>query len=890
MPTPCIITREDIARVRASVSDRHTRAELTADLCRLNTLAAVKIAGSGHLGSSLSAMDIVVWLYTEVMNTLEVGVGSPHRDVYFSSKGHDAPGLYALLYAMGVIKEEKLLLLRRLGGLDGHPDVKIPGVEANTGSLGMGIGKGRGMAVGKTLQGHGGTVYVLLGDGELQEGQIYESLQTTAQQKTGNLVVIVDHNKVQSDKFVSQITDLGDLEAKFRVFGWHVERCDGNSMAALDAALTRLREVAGPRILIADTIKGRGVSFMEHPSAMPEAQSLYPWHSGAPADEPFARAWGELLARVNARLEGLGIAPVAPKEVSPRPKAPSGVTREYVADAYGKALVELARANEKIVVLDGDLAADCRVRLFEQTFPERFVENGIAEMDMVSMAGGLARAGMVPVVNTFASFLASRPNEQIYNNASERTKIIYVCHYAGLIPAGPGKSHQSLRDISLLGATPGITMLQPCNSEETEQALSWCVNKNPKSSMLRLIIGPSPRRIELPPDYALRPGWGTVLRQGTDAVLISYGPVMLHEALGAAEILAEKGFSLMVVNMPWLNCAETYWLASLISRFSTLHVLEDHSPVGGLGDCLSRVLHKKGLGAGVTVRTFGVEGWPACGTPPEALEAHGLDAKSLAEAFLKAGPTAVPGWSLARARGEIGHKPPKPAPFVGVISMHKCGSQTAYWTAKGSFPGCLVRHAHGLSTFHVQVTPSKLQEIVATRMACANSSAKPVIITLTREPLAVLRSALFHKYGEKVRDYFAGSLSAQSFDNFFEQFACSFVLRFRNYFDREIRDVFGVDVLSLPSPEPAGYVIGEGELARVAVIRLEDFNRVYAEVYRALGGEPPIQPVCRNVAEGNPDYERFKAEYAIAPEIVAAVRSFPWYRHMYPETAGRAAG
>lgn len=637
MITPAIISQEDIARVRAAVSDRHARAELTAGLCRMNTLAAVKIAGSGHLGSSLSAMDMVVWLYTEVMNTLDVGMESPHRDIYFSSKGHDAPGLYAVLHALGVLPQEKLLLLRRLGGLDGHPDVKIPGVEANTGSLGMGIGKGRGMALGKKLQGHGGMVYVLLGDGELQEGQIYESLQTTAHQKTDNLLVIVDHNKVQSDKYVREITDLLDLEAKFRAFGWHVDRCDGNDMAAFDAALGRLRGQAGPKILIADTIKGRGVSFMEHPQAMPSGQHLYPWHSGAPADEPFQRAWDELLERVNVRLSDLGVAPVEPQAVCPRPKPASSVTREYVADAYGAALVELARTNEKIVVLDGDLAADCRVRAFEQAYPQRFVENGIAEMDMVSMAGGLARAGLLPVVNTFASFLASRPNEQIYNNASELTKIIYVCHYAGLIPAGPGKSHQSLRDISLFGALPNCAIVQPCNAQETEALLAWCVDESPENCMIRLIIGPSPRRIELPEGYRLTPGRGCVLREGTNAVLFAYGPVMLHEALGAAEILAAKGFSLKVVNMPWLNKVDAAWLAEICAGFGEAHVLEDHSPVGGLGDALARTVNESGLG--LRVRTLGVAGWPACGTPPEVLEHHGLDASSLAAKLAGNGPT-----------------------------------------------------------------------------------------------------------------------------------------------------------------------------------------------------------------------------------------------------------
>ena len=147
-------------------------------------------------------------------------------------------------------------------------------------------------------------------------------------------------------------------------------------------------------------------------------------------------------------------------------------------------------------MLDADLASDCRVRPFELAEPDRFVENGIAEQDMVSMAAGMARHGLVPVVNSFASFLASRANEQIYNQASERTKVVYAMHYAGLVPAGPGKSHQSLRDASLMAAIPGITVVHPCNAEETRALVEWAVLEAPESVAIRLAIGPSPRRID----------------------------------------------------------------------------------------------------------------------------------------------------------------------------------------------------------------------------------------------------------------------------------------------------------------------------------------------------------------------------------------------------------
>jgi transketolase len=608
---------------------------LLADMCRANALVAVKRAGSGHIGSSFSALDVVVHLLWRELNVAELGWDDPNRDVFFSSKGHDVPGLYAALHALGVIPTERLLRLRRLGGLDGHPDVGVPGIEANSGSLGMGLSKGRGMAWAKRFLGRGGRVVVMTGDGELQEGQNWEAFAAAAHQRIGNLWAIVDRNELQSDKTTEEILALSDLAAKLRAFGWHVETCDGHDHDALTAAFSDLHGAPEdmPKALIARTIKGRGVSFMEHPVALRDSGGTYRWHAGAPDDEHFERAHDELLARIRERLPDVRLESVAHGEGSagePRSgagdtlqqsvaKSVRGATEEYVANAYGEELLRIVSDRADVVVLDADLASDCRVRAVELEQPSRFVEVGIAEQDMVSMAAGLARQGLLPVVNSFAAFLAARANEQIYNQASEGTKVVYALHYAGLIPAGPGKSHQSIRDVSLLAALPNTTIVQPASSEETRALLRWAVERADGNVAIRLAIGPSPRRIELPEPAE---GRGAVLREGTDAVLFAYGPVMLHEALTAAELLDGR---LQVVNMPWLNHVDAPWLAELVGPFAEVFVLEDHAPVGALGDTLRRVL------GGRAITVFGVEGWPACGTPAEALQFHGLDGSSLAD-------------------------------------------------------------------------------------------------------------------------------------------------------------------------------------------------------------------------------------------------------------------
>lgn len=633
------VTSDEFKRLNDADVPHFDRLRLFSDMCRLNALSAVKLAGSGHLGSSLSSIDIVVHLYLHEMNTIDVGVNSPDRDIYFSSKGHDCPGYYSVLAATGILTFEQLFKLRRLGGLDGHPDVKIRGVEANSGSLGMGISKARGMALGKELQGHAGRVFVMTGDGELQEGQIWESLQTTAHQKISNVTVIVDFNKIQSDKPVREIIDIEDLDAKFQVFGWHVERCDGHNFEELNEAFERLESVDDrPKVLIADTVKGKGISFMEGPRALNDGGGLYKWHAGAPDDDSYLAGTEEIRERIDEGLGKCGLEPVSLEVVETREKNRVRLkdVAEKVVTAYGQALVELGAEREDIVVLDADLSADCGLRPFENTFPGRFVENGIAEQDMVSLAGGLALQGLLPIANSFGVFLASRANEQIYTNSTEGTKIIYVCHYAGLIPAGPGKSHQSLRDISLFGALSNCTIMEPCNGIETKQALQWCVNEADENCMLRLIISPSPRTISLPDDYEFTLGVGTVLREGSDAVVFGYGPVLLHEALTAAEILEDKGFSLKVVDMPWLNRVDHDWLADTVGGRDTIFVLDNHSPYGGLGDSLLNSLARSGTLTDKTFKKLAVDDFPACGTPKEALTYHELDGASLAVKMLPA--------------------------------------------------------------------------------------------------------------------------------------------------------------------------------------------------------------------------------------------------------------
>jgi len=621
----------EFERVRRLNMSETERASLFADLCRLNTLSMIAYAGSGHIGSSFSSLDIVTWLFLHELGKANGTGGAP--DLYYSSKGHDAPGLYAAMIALGRLPADNARKLRRLGGLPGHPDiVSTPEIVTNTGSLGMGISKAKGMAFADKLLGRRRRIFVLTGDGELQEGQIWESLLSAANYGIDNITVIVDHNKLQSDIWVSETSDLGDLEAKFAAFGWHVARCDGHDIEALAETIEKVDAVKGkPKVIIADTVKGRGISFMESTSLGPN-DKLYRYHSGAPSAEDYARGAKELIERVNGKLNAVGSAPLA-LEQEARPVKPVPAVPQRMIPAYTEALIAAATKEKRIVALDGDLVLDTGLIPFRDRFPDRFLECGIAEQDMVSQAGGMALQGLVPLVHSFACFLAARPVEQIYNNASERTKVIYVGSLAGAVPGGPGHSHQSVNDIATLGAMPGIELVEPSCPAEVAPLLDHLLAAE-GSGYLRLVSIPCDIPYTLPPGYRPEPGIGVELAPGKDAVIVGYGPVLLPQAWYAAKILREKhGIEVGVVNLPWLSRVDRDWLRKTVEGKRAAFTLDNHLLKGGQGRMVAAAISELGLKAQPLVKCFGLTDFPVCGQDAEVLRAHGLDAESLAEAM-----------------------------------------------------------------------------------------------------------------------------------------------------------------------------------------------------------------------------------------------------------------
>ena len=585
----------ELERIKA-LDDPVTRAAAFADACRINALSSIMEAGSGHIGTSFSVLDVLAWLHLEVLEG---------DDVCFSSKGHDAPAVYAVLAGTGKIEFDLLHRLRRLGGLPGHPDIEaVPAVQTNTGSLGMGISKAKGFARAARLQGSRRRVFVITGDGELQEGQFWESLGQAANEGFGEITAIVDHNKIQSDTWVDHVSDLGDLEAKGRAFGWEVARCDGNDVAAIADALGALLESERPKLLIADTVKGAGATVFAPHDLERSGTALYPFHSGAPAPDQYEAA----LAEIAARLGDVEL------ETAQAPRRQPPATPQKLPAAYGEALADAAAAEPRLVVLDADLYLDCGLIPFRERFPERFVECGIAEQDMVSQAGALALGGMLPVANSFACFLTPRANEQVYNNASERTRVIYAGFLAGIVPGGPGHSHQSIRDIALMGSVPGMACLEPATDAEARRCVEWAVHEADGPVYLRFVSVPWELGFEPPVAGPLERGRGTVVREEGGVVIVCTGPVLASQA-HAVEDAA-------LVLLPWLRDVDGDWLRE-VAAGRRIVVLDNHWVRGGQGDAVRAAL------PGAEVEIVGIDRVPECGSNEEVLRAHGLDAASL---------------------------------------------------------------------------------------------------------------------------------------------------------------------------------------------------------------------------------------------------------------------
>ena len=603
--------------------DPKVKNKLISDMCRINILHMICCAGSGHIGSSFSSIDLMNWVLGEINKN--------HENLYFfSSKGHDAPALYNSLIAYGKLDFSFLNKLRKIDGLPGHPDVNTPNIFTNTGSLGMGISKSKGIIKANRLKGIKSKVIVLTGDGELQEGQIWESLNRVSQENLNELIIIVDNNKFQSDRSVKITSDLNDLESKFKSFGIETISCNGNDVNEFSKAFETLEKSNKPGILIADTIKGFGVSFM-HGDKLEEGE-FYQFHSGSISQDVFDSSISELSKRISNLTEkhNLDFKIELSNYETPEISLSSNKKQSLLA-SYSKSIVSLAEQNEKIVALDGDLILDTGLIEFEKKFPNRFIECGIAEQDMVSQAGSFAKEGFIPIVHSFSSFLTSRPNEQIYNNSTEETKVIYSGFLSGLLPAGPGHSHQAVRDIASMSGIPNLEMIQPNSEKQVEEILKYSIS-SPHNIYLRFCSIP----FTIPENFdelsKLERGVGNTISNGKEICMITYSPTMLSEIVNSKELLLKNNIDPKIISMPWINTFDDNWIKEELSNYHLI-VVEDHYIEGGFAEKLSLAILKMGLN--IKVDVIGINEIPKSGTNQEVLDHHGLSSKIISEKVIR---------------------------------------------------------------------------------------------------------------------------------------------------------------------------------------------------------------------------------------------------------------
>ena len=590
---------------------------------RIDIVRMIGEAGSGHPGGSLSCADVLCALYFGGVLEYDVENRQAPHDRFILAKGHAAPALYATLAHAGYFPREELMKLRKLGAmLQGHPDSNlVPGVEVSTGSLGQGLSIASGLAAGLRLEGDGHTVFALLGDGECQEGQVWEAAMFAAHQKLDNLVAIVDRNCLQIDGNTADVCDPGDLGAKFAAFGWETVEVDGHDIAAIITTLNAAKaaRTGKPQAIIAHTVKGKGVSFMENEAG---------WHGKAPNAEQLEKALVDLgydssaaegsasapseaatnvggafgedclserservpqpLRRSEERSASAGAEadPSAAPKLQPDQSLPKKATRA----AYGITLAELADEGIPIVAVEADLSGSTTTAKFAAAKPEyakRLFNCGIAEQNMTDVAAGLSLAGNIAFTGSFAVFGTGRAYDQIRNTVCYSNLNVKIAPTHAGISVGPdGGSHQMLEDISLMRGLPNMRVLVPADYASASACVRLAA-KTPGPVYVRM------GRESVPCVYAddieLALGGSFKLREGSDATIVACG-LEVREALIAADLLAEQSIQVELIDAYSVKPLDAQSIVASVEKTGCVVTAEEHSVLGGLGSAVAEAL------------------------------------------------------------------------------------------------------------------------------------------------------------------------------------------------------------------------------------------------------------------------------------------------------------
>ena len=595
-----------------------------ARLIRYYSLVSTTEAGSGHPTSSLSAADLMAGLLFGGSFRFDLDDPRyPNNDRLIFSKGHASPLFYAIWAAAGKVSEKVLLTLRKSNSpLEGHPTPAFRYTEAATGSLGQGLSIGLGMAMNATyIDKLPYRTYVLLGDSEMAEGSVWEAMEIAAYYKLGNLVGILDVNRLGQRGETMYGHDLSIYKRKVAAFGWEPIVIDGHYLPQIVTAFQQAAQISDrPYMIIAKTLKGKGVSFIEDKNG---------WHGKALKKDELARALQE-LGPVDKELRGR-IEP--PQDAKPaRAKSTLAAPVSYTPDkrvatrrAYGTSLSRLAPQYPDLVVLDGEVSNSTYAEIFKSGHPERFFEMFIAEQNMVGAALGLSIRGKAPFVSTFAAFL-TRAADQVRMSQYSSANIKFCGSHAGVSIGEDGSSQMGLEDIALFRAILGSVVLYPSDAVSTDKLVEEMA-KHQGICYLRTT------RMETPilyrNDEAFWIGGSKTLKSSSkDKAAVVAAGITLHETLKAYEALRKEGILIRVIDLYSVKPVDVATLRQAAEDTGFIITVEDHYAEGGIADAVRTALSKDP----VPVHSLAVRAMPKSGKPDELLEYEGISATAIVEA------------------------------------------------------------------------------------------------------------------------------------------------------------------------------------------------------------------------------------------------------------------
>jgi transketolase len=604
------------------MADTDFRHELAQQL-RVDSVRVSARAGSGHPTSSMSAADLMAVLLDGHLKLDYQRPDDPHNDHLIFSKGHASPLYYSVLKAAGAITDDELLTYRQFGSrLEGHPTPRIPPTDVATGSLGQGLPVGVGIALtGKRLDRLPYRVWVLCGDSEMAEGSMWEAFEHAAHYRLDNLTAIIDVNRLGQTGETMVGWDLDTYAARARAFGWHAITLDGHDPDAIEAAFTEAEATTDrPTVLIAKTIKGKGVKAVEN----------QPGRHGKPLDDPDA-AIAELGGQRDLTVR------VAKPDTTATPhtfaveggELPTWQVGEEVAtrQAYGDSLTALGAIRPDVVALDGEVSNSTGTGEFAKAHPDRYFEMYIAEQQLVAATVGIQTRDWVAYASTFAAFF-SRAYDFIRMGAISRANLRLCGSHAGVSIGPDGPSQMALEDMAALRAVHGSTVLHPSDANQTARLVAALAD-NDGISYLRTLRGKTV--VLTGPDEDVRIGGSRVVRSsGDDHVTLVACGVTVGEAEAAADLLARDGVTARVIDCYSIKPIDVGTLREAAGDTHALLTVEDHWPEGGLGDAVLDALAD--FTDPMVVRKLAVREMPMSGTPEELLAAAGIDASSIADA------------------------------------------------------------------------------------------------------------------------------------------------------------------------------------------------------------------------------------------------------------------